>query len=241
MAAALALLFTLSLQLPHPRVPLTRIHPTAPLAVYARLGGRVPQPAEPAGPFGDLETFQRPRPSPRRSRRGPPTGRALVSRTDAGTLKIVVPPKGFGLDTVMAGGFAAAWFSVVIPATFAVAGPPMFFMLPFWAAGGLVAKQAVVNPTSSLELSIGRFGWSLEQKCAGLAITTKDGATDDLRGAGADVGYVNGVLYTALRLYEGSGAVLLGVSLSPEECESLAEEINSYLDEIDDQAEDDAR
>jgi hypothetical protein len=178
--------------------------------------------------------FERPPPVRRRSRRAAPTGRAIVSRSDAGTLNIVVPPSGFGLENVMAGAFATGWLSVVGSATLSMAGPGVLFMLPFWAAGAVVAKQAVVDPTSSVSISIGRFGWSVEQKVAGVSIWSRDGQTEELRGAGVEVvAYVNGVPQTALRLYDRSGAISLGVSLSPDECDSLAEEINRHLDELD--------
>jgi len=143
------------------------------------------------------------------------------------------------MENFMAGAFATGWFSIVGTATFAVAGPPVLFMLPFWAAGAIVAKQAIVDPTASVSISIGRYGWSVEQKVAGLVIRSKDGSTDDLRGAGAEVvAYINGVPQTALKLYDRSGAVSLGASLSPEECEELAEEINRYLDELDEEGTD---
>eukprot|EP00962_Isochrysis_galbana_P003011 scaffold838_cov107-Isochrysis_galbana.AAC.2 len=230
--ASLALLLTLpTLQLvPTARSLWTPVRQTTARPIYARLSGRVPREPEPDD--GDLVLFERP--IRRRSRRAAPTGRAIVSRSDAGTLNIVVPPSGFGMENVMAGAFATGWFSIVGSATLTMAGPGMLFMLPFWAAGAVVAKQAVVDPTSSVSISIGRFGWSVEQKVAGVAIRSRDGPTDELRGAGADVvAYVNGVPQTALRLYDGTGLISLGVSLSQDECDSLADEINRHLDELD--------
>lgn len=161
-------------------------------------------------------------------------GRAIITRSDAGTLLIEVPPAGFGMDSAFTGAFAAAWFSAIVPATLSMAGPPALFMLPFWAAGALVAKQAVVDPTTSVTLSVGQFAWRLEKKVAGFDVKRFEGATKDLRGAGAEVvAYVNGVPQTALKMYDSAEAVSLGISLAPEECESLADEINRYLDELD--------
>lgn len=104
------------------------------------------------------------------------------------------------------------------------------FMLPFWASGGLVAKLAFYDPFLGGQLTIGQYAWSLKGTWLGLKKKEKDGATDDLRGAVAEVAaYVNGVPQAELRLYGSKGMVSLGLGLPLNELEYLAGEINQYL------------
>ena len=61
-----------------------------------------------------------------------------MSKTDAGTLVIDVPARGFGADTLFSAAFAVAWFSGVGAWTAAAVttGPlAALFSLPFWLAG----------------------------------------------------------------------------------------------------------
>ena len=104
------------------------------------------------------------------------------------------------------------------------------FMLPFWASGGLVAKLAFYDPFLGGQLTIGQYAWSLKGTWLGLKKKEKDGATDDLRGAVAEVAaFVNGVPQAELRLYGSKGMVSLGLGLPLDELEYLAGEINQYL------------
>ena len=107
------------------------------------------------------------------------------------------------------------------------------FMLPFWASGGLVAKLAFYDPFLGGQLTIGQYAWSLKGTWLGLKKKEKDGATDDLRGAVAEIAaYVNGVAQAELRLYGSQGMVSLGLGLGLDELEYLAGEINQYLLDI---------
>jgi hypothetical protein len=71
-----------------------------------------------------------------------------VSNIDANTLKIEIPPPGIDANVWFTGMFAALWFSAVAPATVSMigVGAPLtiLFMLPFWFAGGVVAKVGFV-------------------------------------------------------------------------------------------------
>ena len=68
-------------------------------------------------------------------------------------------------------------------------------MLPFWIAGGAVAKQTVLDPAKATALSIGEFAWELRQSLVGqLTLSSEGGPTEELEGADVDVAaYVNGV------------------------------------------------
>eukprot|EP00977_Amphora_coffeiformis_P021360 scaffold9209_cov157-Amphora_coffeaeformis.AAC.3 len=103
-----------------------------------------------------------------------------ISRTDAGTLELYFGAEGIGSKAVVAGAFSVAWFSALIPATTTVATLP--FLLPFYVAGGMVAKQAIVDPFTSLRVSLGEYAWSIHQTRYGAA-TSKEltsGATVDV-------------------------------------------------------------
>ena len=109
----------------------------------------------------------------------------------------------------------------------------MLFMLPFWAAGGMVAKQAAFDPFVSGTLSVGKFAWSVENKYAGRRISEREGPTERLRGATADVvAIVNGTPQAEIKLYTDSGMTAFGLGLSVEELEYLAGEINDHLSGI---------
>ncbi|KAL1530159.1 hypothetical protein AB1Y20_001075 [Prymnesium parvum] len=174
------------------------------------------------------------RSNPPPPRRTPPIARrARVSTTDAGTLLVEVPPKGLAADAFFSGAFSVAWFSAVVPATVMSGGvAPFLFMLPFWAAGGLVAKSAVLDPFVSSQLSIGQFAWSLRTLAYGDAVLSqREGATDELRGAQAElVAYVNEIPQYELRLYSEGGMCSFGSTLSVDELEFLADEINQHLE-----------
>jgi len=163
----------------------------------------------------------------------PPNSLAKLEFSDAGTLKISIPPRGLGTDSLLSGAFSLAWFSAIIPATLASGGASLFFMLPFWAAGGMVAKQAAFDPFVSGNLSVGKFAWSVQNQYAGRIINEKEGATEQLRGATAEVvAVVNGVPQAEIKLYADSGMTAFGLGLSIEELEYLSGEINDHLNDI---------
>ena len=155
---------------------------------------------------------------------------STITRTDAGSLIIDIPSSGIRSDSMFAGFFSLAWFSAIIPATLSGGLAMSLFMLPFWASGGLVAKLALYDPFLGGQLTIGQYAWSLKGTWLGLKKKEKDGATDDLRGAVAEISaYVNGAPQAELRLYGSNGMVSLGLGLPLDELEYLAGEINQYL------------
>ena len=170
-----------------------------------------------------------PRTAPRRA-----SGLSYVRTSDAGSLLIKIPRR-LGADALMGGAFSAAWFSAIVPATLS-GGAPLLFMVPFWLAGGLVVKQTVIDPALATEVSIGRYAWSCKAVGpGGVVVKEREGATDDLRGATAEIAaYVNGVPQCALRLLvDGAEPVSLGASLAPDELDAIADQINAFLDDVD--------
>ena len=139
---------------------------------------------------------------------------------------------------LMGGAFSAAWFSVVVPATFASGGASALFMLPFWLAGGLVVKQTVLDPARATSLSIGDFAWSLGQSVAGQSVSSADGPTEELECAAVEVSaYVNGVPTHVLRLVAngatGPAVYSVGEGLSVAELEWIADEVNAHLQTLE--------
>lgn len=140
----------------------------------------------------------------------------------------------------MGGAFSAAWFSAIAPATVtAIAGGAALstglFMLPFWLAGGMVAKQTILDPAKATSLSIGEFAWELKQTVAGATLSKDGGPSEEL--IGVDVGEelvgAEGEQRTiyALRLGATGGRVwALGAGLDAGELEWLAAEINAQID-----------
>ena len=177
------------------------------------------------------------RAAPQRRRR-PRSMSSSIERSDAGTLLLSVPAAGLrNGGALMGGAFSLAWFSVVVPATLSGGG---LFMLPFWLAGGAVAKQTVLEPATSTELSIGEFAWEIRKAAAGVTLTAAGGATDELRGAEVEVAAtVNGVPVLELRLRGAAPGESWGVGagLGEEELEYLADEVNEHLAGLDEKQE----
>lgn len=174
------------------------------------------------------------------------TTRSKVSRSDAGTLVIDITPQGITSGVLFNGAFSVAWFSAIVPATLTALSGGLFgmalFMVPFWAAGGMVAKQAVVDPFVSSKLTLGEYAWSIEKQYGGSGssgsskngptIETKEGSTENLQGARVEVSaIVNDVPQFQLCLYSNKqGVVNLGLGLPEEELEKVAMEVNEYLE-----------
>ena len=164
-----------------------------------------------------------------------------ISYTDANTLQIELPPSGVSADVFFSGAFSALWFSAVAPATVGMissGGVAALFMVPFWFAGGMVAKMAVVDPFVSSKLTIGDYMWTLEknyfQGRGKLTSKKEDGPTETFRGASVEVGMVvNNVPRYELRLFFGGNTVSFGKGLSFDELEYLAEAINEHCAKID--------
>ena len=187
------------------------------------LGGRVPLPQGPSNDRSSVTLGGITRPLGARS---------TVSRTDAGSLLIRIPAAGLSSGTLFGGAFSVAWFSAIVPATFASGGAGGLFMLPFWLAGGAVAKQTILDPARATSLSIGEFAWEVRSALplGDVTISTRDGPTDELEGASVEVAaYVNGVPSYVLRLFAGAAPLNMGEGLASSELEWLAEEINGYV------------
>ena len=166
----------------------------------------------------------------------PRGARATITRSDAGTLLVDLPPGGLNVGTAMGGAFSAAWFAVVVPATFASGGAGALFMLPFWIAGGAVAKQTVLDPAKATALSIGEFAWDLRQSLVGqLTLSSEGGPTEELEGADVDVAaYVNGVPMHRMMIAAGGGKAFgLGDGLDVGELEWIASEVNAHLRQME--------
>ena len=163
-----------------------------------------------------------------------------ITYTDANTLQIELPPSGVSADVFFSGAFSALWFSAVAPATVGMissGGVAALFMVPFWLAGGMIAKTAVVDPFVSSKLTIGDYLWTLEknyfQSRGKLTSKTEDGPTETFRGASVEVGMlVNNVPRYELRLFFDGDTVSFGKGLSYDELEYLAEKINEHCADI---------
>lgn len=161
--------------------------------------------------------------------------KAIISRTDAGTLVVDFPSTGINADAVIAGSFSIAWFSVIVPSTL-TGGWLMFpFLLPFWLAGGVVAKAALVEPFTSSQLSIGEFAWRLSSQFQ-KRVREISGSTDSIHHARVldqtrIINYKPHYKYE-LRLYTDSGVVSVLTSSDPDEPKYLAELVNDQLSKL---------
>lgn len=165
----------------------------------------------------------------------PINSRARLSTTDAGTLVIDLPATGMDSRAISSGVFGALWFSAIVPATFAGGLASAVFLLPFWLAGGAVAKNAVVDPFVTSQLTIGKYAWSLSTTYANTAqIRQVDGSTQDLRGASVeDLNLeVNGKSFYEIKLFGDKGVIQFGNGLAPDELEYLSYIINDHLREM---------
>lgn len=178
-------------------------------------------------------------------KRPPPSFRTRtdVTRSDAGTLVIDITPQGITSGVLFNGAFSLAWFSAIVPATLSALSGGLFgaalIFVPFWAAGGFVAKQAILDPFVSSRLSIGQFAWAVENRYGGkktaATLSKQDGATEELQGARVECNLiVNDVPQFELCLYSAKGVTKLGLGLPEEELQKVATEINDFLQSISD-------
>lgn len=163
--------------------------------------------------------------------------RSKVTRSDAGTLVIEITPQGVSSGVLFNGVFSVAWFSAIVPATFAALSGGLvtgLFLLPFWAAGGMVAKQGFVDPFVSSTLTVGQYAWSVEGRLTKAQIQKKEGATEDLQGAKLECPLVvNNVPQYQVSLYDSKmGVTALGQGLPEEELQKVVDEVNEYLDDL---------
>ena len=160
-----------------------------------------PPPSRPSkwNPFAKLAKPQVPQP--------PINSRARLSTTDAGTLIIDLPATGIDSKAISSGVFGTLWFSAIAPVTFAGGFATAAFLLPFWLAGGFVAKTAIVDPFVKSQLTIGQYAWSLKSSYANAKLRDVEGSTQDLRGASVeDLNVeVNGKPFYEIKLYGDKG------------------------------------
>lgn len=161
----------------------------------------------------------------------PIDSRAQLSTTDAGTLVIDLPATGVDSSAISSGVFGAIWFSSIVPVTLAGGIATGLFMLPFWLAGGFVAKNALVDPFVGSQLTIGEYAWSLKRSYANKDMKRVEGSTRDLRGAIVEClnVQVNGKLFYEIKLCGNKGTTVFGNGLDPQELEYLAHVINRHL------------
>lgn len=163
-----------------------------------------------------------------------------ITYTDANTLQIELPPSGVDSNVFFSGAFSAMWFSAIAPATLGMLSGgvlPALFMAPFWLAGGVIAKTAIVDPFVSSKLTIGDFLWTIEKtyfrRIGKLTSKTKEGSTETLKGSSVEVGLVvNNVPRYELRLFFDGETLSFGSGLSYDELEYLSKTINEHCAEI---------
>ena len=165
--------------------------------------------------------------------------RCQWSKTDAGTLELVWPCEGMNTGSFMSLAFSVAWFSAIIPTTFAsLTAVP--FLLPFWVAGGMVAKNAVVDPLVETTMSIGQYAYQIQinyviSKNKKITLKSLEGATEHLNAANVDLSVVvNGVPQYELRIFDKNKASThtIAATSNQEELLFLADEINGHLQEM---------
>jgi hypothetical protein len=165
-----------------------------------------------------------------------------ISYTDANTLQIELPCSGVDANVLFSGAFSALWFSAVGPATLGMLSggiAPALFMVPFWLAGGMVAKTAIFDPFVSSKLTIGDNLWTLEknyfQRRVNLTSKMHEGPSETFKGASVEVGMVvNNFPRYELRLVFDRNTISFGKGLIFDELDFLAKTINEHCAKIGD-------
>ena len=107
---------------------------------------------------------------------------ARITRTDAGTLEIYIPPGRTTLSVEDAVATIGVLLSALLPARFVFDLPRLF--APLLSFGfGLFLKRRLIDPTADTTLTIGQYAWKLRRTVAGVVTQEEEGATDTLRGA----------------------------------------------------------
>ena len=167
---------------------------------------------------------------------------ARITRTDAGTLEIYIPPGRTTLSETDEVATIGVLLSALLPAAFVFDLPRL--LAPLLSFGvGLFLKRRLINPTADTTLTIGQYAWKLRRTVAGVVTQEEEGATDTLRGADTLLLFRHrGVYRTELRLYAaGKQAVIMDVVLqSSEEGDALAANVNAYLHGLETAPENDA-
>ena len=165
--------------------------------------------------------------------------RSFISYTDAETLEITLQPQNnVAASTLFTGAFALTWFSAIIPATFAARSiASTLFMVPFWIAGGAVAKSGVIDPLIKQKLSLGQYAWTITKEIAGKTIEKVDRPTEYIQNVELQlVDYINEVPRYTIVFKLSNGSHLkdysFGIWMGPDniqEATSLLEKINKQL------------
>jgi hypothetical protein len=164
------------------------------------------------------------------------SSKVTVERTDAGSLHISIPEVGLQSSNLFELGFTASWIGIIGYMTMGMVragtGPVgALFTLPFWIAGASMANKSIVDPATSVRLTVGVYGWSMEKTLAGAKTKTIEGPTWQLEDAvvGADI-EVNGKPLTCVQLDTGAKTYSFGHALSSKEKDWIAMEINEWLE-----------
>ncbi|GLC59967.1 hypothetical protein PLESTB_001559000 [Pleodorina starrii] len=170
----------------------------------------------------------------------------LEVSADGSRLDVVIPPRGFTMDTAFTGTFAIAWNAFVAVWTVgALASGGLLFALfsaPFWLAGAQLAKGALGGALTRERLAVGRKRWRLGQQLAVLGSDGKadfldgknerlqEGQTRDLTAARTvTTAFINGVPQTAIELIEGVSKYRFGEGLELVEQQWIVQEVNAHI------------
>lgn len=98
-----------------------------------------------------------------------------------------------------------------------------------------MANKSIVDPATSIRLTIGVYGWSMEKTLAGAKTTTIEGPTWQLEDAVVDADMVaNGKPLTCVQLDSGTKTYSFGHALASKEKDWVAREINEWLEQNSD-------
>ena len=169
---------------------------------------------------------------------------ARISRTDAGTLEIYIPPGRTTLSVEDEVATIGVLLSAFLYSPLADAANLPRLLAPLLSFGvGLVMKRRLIDPAADTTLTIGQYAWKLRRTVAGVVTQEEEGATETLRGTDTLLLFKHrGVYRTELRLYAaGKQAVRMDVVLqSPEEGDVLAANVNAYLQGLETEPKNDA-
>jgi hypothetical protein len=172
-------------------------------------------------------------------RRRPIGTDVIITRDGTDSITVDVPPSGFSLEVLLMGGFTVMWLGIVsVWTTIAiVGGAPLFFTafsIPFWAAGGFLAKESAGKLTVSFQLRMERKTWAIKVRAVrGIKLRSIEGDLEDLDGMRIpNLGSINDTPVLALELVEGVRKTNFGLGLSLVELEWIALELQAYLRDV---------
>lgn len=165
--------------------------------------------------------------------------KVTIETTDAGSLQILIPRIGIKGSNLFELGFTASWLGIIgyttinmIRARAGLVGS--LFLVPFWLAGAQMANKSVIDPATTLRLTIGVYAWSLEKTVLRSKTKTMEGPTWQLEGAAINSDMVvNEKPLTCIQLKSGSKSFDFGHALTMKEKEWIVLEINEWLQNND--------